>query len=145
MSPAFAGLKVFPPRCPTKRSPSTHSRPGAKRRAAISCVFRDNNGFRVRSLGAPADGEAALVQSFYRTIEKYTPQLVSWNGSGFDLPVLHYRALINGIRANRYWDLGEDDREFKWNNYISRYHARHTDLMDLLAMYQARECAARCA
>jgi len=109
-----------------------------QRVAAISCVFRDNNGFRVRSLGTTSDGEASLVQSFYRTIEKYTPQLVSWNGGGFDLPVLNYRALVNGIRANRFWDLGEDDRDFKWNNYISRYHARHTDLMDVLAMYQAR-------
>jgi hypothetical protein len=71
-------------------------------------------------------------------IEKYTPQLVSWNGGGFDLPVLNYRALVNGIPASRFWDLGEDDREFKWNNYISRYHARHTDLMDVLAMYQTR-------
>ncbi|WP_118178885.1 3'-5' exonuclease [Paraburkholderia phosphatilytica] len=109
-----------------------------QRIAAISCAFRDNQGFRVRSLGTLQDGEAALIQSFYRTIEKYTPQLVSWNGGGFDLPVLHYRALVHGVRASRYWDLGEDDREFKWNNYISRYHSRHTDLMDLLAMYQAR-------
>jgi 3'-5' exonuclease len=109
-----------------------------QRVAAISCVFRDNNGFRVRSLGTPADGEATLVQSFYRVIEKYTPQLVSWNGGGFDLPVLHYRALVHGIAANRYWDLGEEDRDFKWNNYIARYHSRHTDLMDVLAMYQAR-------
>ncbi|MFL6704853.1 MAG: 3'-5' exonuclease [Paraburkholderia graminis] len=112
-----------------------------QRIAAISCVFRDNNGFRVRSLGTLEDGEAALVQSFYRVIEKYTPQLVSWNGGGFDLPVLNYRALVNGIPAYRFWDLGEDDREFKWNNYISRYHARHTDLMDVLAMYQARATA----
>ena len=34
--------------------------------------------------------------------------------------------------------MGDDDREFKWNNYISRYHMRHLDLMDLLAMYQPR-------
>ena len=32
--------------------------------------------------------------------------------------------------------MGEDDRDFKWNNYITRYHTRHLDLMDLLAMYQ---------
>ena len=38
----------------------------------------------------------------------------------------------------RYWDMGEDDREFKWNNYISRYHARHLDLMDVLARFQPR-------
>jgi hypothetical protein len=64
--------------------------------------------------------------------------MVSWNGSGFDLQVLHYRAMIHGLQAHRYWDQGEDERDFKWNNYISRYHGRHTDLMDLLALYNAR-------
>ena len=63
---------------------------------------------------------------------------MSWNGSGFDLPVLHYRGLIHGVQCARYWDQGEDDKEFKWNNYISRYHSRHLDLMDLLAMYTGR-------
>lgn len=109
-----------------------------QRVAAISCAFRDRDGFRVRSLGNRSDKEGVLIQSFFRIIEKYTPQLVSWNGSGFDLPVLHYRGMINGVSAPSYWDLGEADREFKWNNYISRYHLRHTDLMDLLALYQSR-------
>jgi predicted PolB exonuclease-like 3'-5' exonuclease len=31
-----------------------------------------------------------------------------------------------------------DSREFKWNNYISRYHMRHLDLMDLLAKFNGR-------
>jgi predicted PolB exonuclease-like 3'-5' exonuclease len=56
-----------------------------------------------------------------------------------DLPVLHYRALVHGVKAHRYWDLGEDDHaRFKWNNYIGRYHMRHLDLMDLLSLYQPR-------
>jgi hypothetical protein len=104
----------------------------------ISCVLRSDEGFRVWSLAEPKFGEAEIVQRFYSGIEKYTPQIVSWNGGGFDLPVLHYRGLIHGVDASRYWDLGEDDREFKWNNYISRYHTRHLDLMDLLALYQPR-------
>jgi 3'-5' exonuclease len=106
--------------------------------AAISCVFRDDEGFRVRSLGSLEDAEPKLVNDFFRIIDKYTPQLVSWNGGGFDLPVLHYRAMINGVVASRYWEMGEDDREFKWNNYLSRYHTRHLDLMDLLALYTGR-------
>jgi predicted PolB exonuclease-like 3'-5' exonuclease len=106
--------------------------------AAISCAFRDDDGFRVRSLGSPDDGEGRLVQDFFRVIDRYTPQLISWNGGGFDLPVLHYRAMINGVSAARYWELGNEDRDFKWNNYISRYHTRHLDLMDLLAMYTGR-------
>ena len=46
--------------------------------------------------------------------------------------------MINKVQAPRYWDLGEDDKDFKWNNYISRYHMRHLDLMDVLAMFNAR-------
>jgi predicted PolB exonuclease-like 3'-5' exonuclease len=52
--------------------------------------------------------------------------------------VLNYRAMVHGVRAARYWELGDDDREFRYNNYISRYHTRHLDLMDLLGMYQSR-------
>ncbi len=105
---------------------------------AISCVLRSDAGFKVWSLGDPDEPEAGLIQRFFDGIERYTPQLVSWNGGGFDLPVLHYRAMVNKIAAPRYWDLGEDDRDFKWNNYLSRYHTRHLDLMDLLALYQGR-------
>ncbi|MEO8441026.1 MAG: 3'-5' exonuclease [Betaproteobacteria bacterium] len=112
-----------------------------QRVVAISCALRDRESFRVWSLGEPADGEAQLIQRFFDGIEKYSPQIVSWNGGGFDLPVLHYRGMVHGVHAARYWDQGEDDREFKWNNYISRYHARHLDLMDLLAMYQPRGAA----
>ncbi len=102
----------------------------------ISCALRDRDSFKVWSIGGESEGE--LIQRFFDGVEKYTPQLVSWNGGGFDLPVMHYRGLIHGVRARRYWDLGEEDREFKWNNYISRYHSRHLDLMDLLALYQPR-------
>ena len=103
----------------------------------ISCALKEReDSFKVWSLAGESEGE--LIQRFFEGIEKYTPQIVSWNGGGFDLPVLHYRGLIHGVKAARYWELGEDDREFKWNNYISRYHSRHLDLMDLLALYQGR-------
>ena len=105
---------------------------------AIGCAFRDAQGFRVRCLGSERDDESKLIQDFFKLIDRYTPQLVSWNGGGFDLPVLHYRGLIHGVSAPRYWEMGDDDRDFRWNNYISRYHARHLDLMDLLALYQPR-------
>ena len=105
---------------------------------AISCALREGNNFRVWTLGDESSTEAEIIQRFYDGIEKYTPQIISWNGGGFDLPVLHYRGLINSVNASRYWDLGEDGKEFKWNNYISRYHMRHTDLMDVMAMYNAR-------
>ena len=106
--------------------------------AVVGCVFRDDQGFRVKCLGSADDPESALLSGFFKTVEKYTPKLISWNGNGFDLPVLHYRSLIHGVAAPRYWDMGEDDREFKYNNYLSRYHTRHLDLMDVLAKYNGR-------
>lgn len=108
---------------------------------AISAVLRNAESLTAWSLGEADSGEADLVRRFYDGIEKYTPTLVSWNGGGFDLPVLHYRALLHGVAAPRYWDTGGDDRDFKWNNYLSRFHARHTDLMDVLSGYQVRALA----
>lgn len=105
---------------------------------AIGCLMRKAGQFRVRCLGEPGDDEAALLQEFFDIVEKSTPQLVSWNGGGFDLQVLHYRALLNRVSAPRYWETGENRQEFRWNNYLGRYHSRHLDLMDLLARYTPR-------
>ena len=108
----------------------------------ISAVFRNADGLRIHSFVDKDDqSEGRIIQTFFNTVEKHTPQLVSWNGGGFDLPVLHYRGLKHGVVADKYWDMGEDDREFKWNNFISRYHMRHIDLMDLLALYQPKNNA----
>ncbi|MCK6407094.1 MAG: 3'-5' exonuclease [Rhodocyclaceae bacterium] len=113
-----------------------------QRVVTISCVLRSGDALKVWSLSEPEQGEGEIIQRFFDGVEKFTPQLVSWNGGGFDLPVLHYRGLVHGVTAPRYWDMGDgdygDSRDFKWNNYISRYHTRHLDLMDLLAMYQPR-------
>ena len=110
---------------------------------AISCCLRwSEDKVHVSTIGKIEDDEATVLRKFYDLLERYTPQLVSWNGGGFDLPVLHYRSLIHGISAARYWDMGDgdfgDSRDFKWNNYLSRYHMRHCDLMDVLAMYNGR-------
>lgn len=125
----------------TRRRQQTDSEflpPYLQRVAAISLVLRAGDQCRVWSLGEPEAGERELIERFFDGIERFTPTLVTWNGSGFDLPVLHHRALVHGVPARRYWDTGEHDREFKWNNYLNRFHARHTDLMDVLAGYQPR-------
>ena len=113
--------------------------PQLQRVVVIGCVLREADAVKVFSLSEASEKET--VQRFYDGIEKLVPQLVSWNGGGFDLPVLNYRALINGIVAPKFWDQGEDDKDFRWNSYLGRYHARHLDLMDVLAMYQPRNNA----
>ena len=105
---------------------------------AISIAMRARDGFKVWSLGEPDSTEEELVRRFYDGIERLTPTLVSWNGAGFDLPVLHYRALRHRIQAHRYWEMGDEDQSFRWNNYVSRFHWRHVDLMDVLSGFQGR-------
>jgi predicted PolB exonuclease-like 3'-5' exonuclease len=115
--------------------------PAFQRVVAIACVLREGSSLRVWSLGDAADPEEELLRRFCDGIERYIPQLVSWNGGGFDLPVLHHRCMIHGVCAPRYWDWGDDDKEFRYNSYLGRYHTRHLDLMDVLAMYQPRAYA----
>ena len=108
---------------------------------AIAAAFREDDRLKLWSLGEEDSSEEELVRRFFEGVERYSPTLVSWNGSGFDLPVLHYRAMLHGIAAPRYWDTGEEDRSFRYNNYLGRFHWRHIDLMDVLAGYQARAFA----
>ncbi len=105
---------------------------------AISVALRTRDTFRVWTLGDADASEAEIVRRFFDGIERYAPTLVSWNGAGFDLPVLHYRALKHGIQAPRYWETGDDQREYRYNNYLGRFHWRHIDLMDVLSGYQIR-------
>ncbi len=105
---------------------------------AISVVLSTSDNLNVWTLGNSDSSEKEILQRFFEGIEKYTPTLVSWNGSGFDLPVIHYRSLLHGVQAQRYWETGKDDQGFRWNNYLSRFHERHTDLMDVIAGYQYR-------
>lgn len=112
-----------------------------QRVVAISVLLKTHDRISLWTLGDIDSSEAEIVQRFFDGIERYIPTLVTWNGRGFDLPVLHYRALLHGISAPRYWDTGEDDNSFKWNNYLNRFHQRHTDLMDVLSGYEGRAVA----
>jgi predicted PolB exonuclease-like 3'-5' exonuclease len=105
---------------------------------AISCVLRTREALSVWSLGDLGSSEGELIERFFDGIERFSPDLVSWNGGGFDLPVLHYRALLAGVQAPRYWETGDGDTAFRYNNYLGRFHWRHTDLMDVLAGFQNR-------
>ena len=104
----------------------------------ISVVLRLGDSIRVWSLGEEDASEAEIIKRFFSAIDKYDVTLVSWNGAGFDLPVLHYRAMLHQIVAPMYWELGDHYKEFRYNNYINRFHMRHIDLMDILSLYQAR-------
>ena len=125
----------------------------------IGCLFRDERGLKISCI-APSNpnfiannletnlfspvsdlAEASRIKKFFNIIEKYSPILISWNGKGFDIPVLNYRAIIHGLSAPNFWDQGEGIRDNKYNNYLNRYHRKHIDLMDVLSNFSSKSFA----
>jgi len=141
LSEAEVGLAMLKLRRDETEGRSDFLKPHLQRVVAISVLLATEDRIRLWSLGEPDSPEAEIIQRFFDGIERYTPVLVSWNGSGFDLPVLHHRGLFRGCVASRYFETGEHETGFRYNNYLSRFHWRHTDLMDVLAGYQARSNA----
>src|SRR5262249_53851835 len=74
---------------------------------AISCALRERNSFRVWSVGEACDAEGELLQRFFGGSGELTPQLVSWDAGGVDLPRPHYRALVHRRRGRRHCGLVE--------------------------------------
>ena len=103
----------------------------------ISAVMVNGEDFKVWSLGDENSTEEDLLQRFFSGLQRFMPTLVSWNGRGFELPVIHYRSLLYPVNAKCYWDLSDVDC-----NYQSRFDDRHTDLMDVLSCYQAQSTVA---
>jgi predicted PolB exonuclease-like 3'-5' exonuclease len=120
-------------------------RPYLQQVVAVSGVLRrraqsgENADIRIWSLGAPESSEKELVESFFRIVDLRAPTLITWNGIGFDLPILVYRALHHGVSTGRYFETRDPD--FRFNNYLNRYHERHTDLMDVFSGHQLRSAA----
>jgi 3'-5' exonuclease len=92
--------------------------------------------FALGTCGGDAMDEASHLRGFYERIGRggRPPRLVSWNGSGFDLPVMRYRSMMHGIAAPA---LYRADGPWKWNNYQNRFHDMHVDLMDVLSGFGA--------
>ena len=113
-----------------------------QRVVCISVVYHTDSVLVVKSLENIEADEHAILRNFYDGIDRAAPRLVTWNGNGFDLPVLNYRAMLHGIPASRFWETGASEKEFRYNNYISRYHERHLDLMDVLSRFNLRAATA---
>jgi predicted PolB exonuclease-like 3'-5' exonuclease len=102
----------------------------------VTVLDPESGAVEIRALGGDALDERSHVDGFFRFLEggSRSPRLVSWNGGGFDLPVLRYRAMMLGVAAP---DFYRDDEDRRWNNYQNRYHDLHVDVMDVLSGYGA--------
>jgi predicted PolB exonuclease-like 3'-5' exonuclease len=100
---------------------------------SIICIgalvaHREESRWVVDALGAPHVGERsekALISSFVDRIAELSPQLVTFNGSSFDLPVLRYRGMVHAVAAP-----GLSSRP-----YFNRYTEDAIDLCDLLSSF----------
>jgi predicted PolB exonuclease-like 3'-5' exonuclease len=80
----------------------------------------------LRSAGDEKSTEQDLVKGFFEAITKLGPQIVSFNGKTFDIPVLKYRAMKYGISGG-YFNAGT-----KWDNY-AKDPSWHCDLLEVLS------------
>jgi predicted PolB exonuclease-like 3'-5' exonuclease len=91
----------------------------------------EDDHWAVDALGAPHIGERPeklLISSFVDRIAKLSPQLITFNGSSFDLPVLRYRAMVHGVAAP-----GLAARP-----YFNRYTEDALDLCDALSSFSSQ-------
>ncbi|ALD02802.1 3'-5' exonuclease [Acinetobacter sp. TTH0-4] len=105
----------------------------------ISGLWIDEQGsMKIFSFSREQHSESEILTKFLSIFDKRNPTLVSWNGSQFDLPVILFRAMYHGLSAPSLFDQGEIDQQKRYNNYQNRYHHRHVDLMDIMAMFNGR-------
>jgi predicted PolB exonuclease-like 3'-5' exonuclease len=100
---------------------------------SIICIgglvaHQESGYWKVDAVGAPHVGqrsEKLLISSFVNRIAQLAPQLITFNGSSFDLPVLRYRAMVNGVSAPG----------LALRPYFNRYTEDAVDLCDVLASF----------
>ena len=112
--------------------PVTFVRPCA---IAVAKVAADGTLLDLKSLDAPRPDPSALTRDFWAGWRHYgRPTLVTFNGRGYDLPVLELNALRDGLPLPEWFDESGPGYRHPRNRFNS---AAHVDLMELLSNYGA--------
>lgn len=106
---------------------------------SISAVMADGFGRFLRVSTLDGESERDKIAKFLTFIEDFNPRLVSFNGRGFDLPMIMARAMCYDLSAAAYFETNDrDNNKSKWENYRSRYDGRfHLDLLDHISDFGA--------
>ncbi|KAA6230147.1 3'-5' exonuclease [Campylobacter sp. LR264d] len=100
---------------------------------SICAVICDKFGRFIKVDNINGENEEEMVKNFFHFVNKRRPRLVSFNGKGFDMPVLILRALKYNVKAHAYLDTSE-----KWNNYRTKYaENKHCDLLEILSNFNS--------
>src|SRR4029434_8354441 len=100
---------------------------------SIACIgalvaHYEDDRWKIDAIGAPHIGERSekeLCQAFVDKMSELNPQLVTFNGNSFDLPVLRYRAMVHGVAAPC----------LSSRPYFNRYTDDAIDLCDVLSSF----------
>jgi 3'-5' exonuclease len=109
------------------RGPAPFPPTWAHRVIAIGSLWLGRD-YRVKQLDVIDGDERAMLAAFSQRVARHRPQLVTFNGRPFDLPVIALRALCHGVPLGWYY------REGTRNRYSD---AGHLDLCDWLADHGA--------
>jgi predicted PolB exonuclease-like 3'-5' exonuclease len=98
------------------------------------CVLRVGTDFMIQGLtclDAPHYRTPEIVRQFWRGVAHYNrARLVTFNGRGFDLPLLELAGFDHGCQARDYFHTSRN-----------RYNGLHVDLMDWLSNHGAYRLA----
>lgn len=121
----------------TEENPHPFVKPILCRIVSIACVFRDfrESATRPIAIWSMAANEGLMISEFLNRIGKSSPQLVGWNSSGSDLPVLVQRAIANGVQAPEFFK--RPDKPWEGRDYFAG-DDWHIDLMYTMSPYDRR-------
>ncbi|WP_350561473.1 3'-5' exonuclease [Psychrobacter sp. CAL346-MNA-CIBAN-0220] len=110
-----------------------------QRIVCISAFYVQGEKKTLFSLSAEHLSEQEILRKFFKAFSDLDslPQLISWNGSGFDIPVLIYRAMQYDLSAPWLFEEGDRHKNMRFDNYVNRFQTKHLDLMDRFSQYGA--------
>ncbi len=79
------------------------------------------------------DEETSILQGFFESVGTRKPQLVGYNSSQADVPILVQRAIVNGIACPGF--AARPDKPWEGVDYFSNFSEHNVDLAPLLARY----------
>jgi len=130
--------RIFREAGATEEVPRPFIKPILCRIVSIACVFRDfrESAQKPLTIWSMADAnEGLMISEFLWRVGKASPQLVGWNSSGSDLPILVQRAIANGVQAPDFFK--RPDKPWEGRDYFAG-DDWHIDLMYTMSPYDRR-------
>ena len=122
----------------TEEEPMPFLKMVLSRIVSISMVFRESRGdgatarLKLHSIPSiPTSGEDCseerIIEDFFKILDKHNPQLVGYNSSGADIPILAQRMIKHGLRGGFFTQ--RPNRPWEGADFFARGSDWNVDLM----------------